>query len=306
MTPISEDDWLNRAIGAISLETQDERIVVNYTADRAAERTHTVSATINYSGREPARPRYHANESSRDTIVIEPSNMLVEDVRYSSDPPRLDREGFVLIRHVSRVQDFGDPDAIAKIHRDEIRGLLMAVSGADEVSITSSGILRFSERSSLSGKLDNSKPARFAHIDVSDATAASAAVRANPRPGVLPKRSCAYNVWRVITPPPQDTPLTLCDARSVAPRDLVLADAVFDAADKPEWSFEGVVVAANPAHRWVYWSNMTRDETLIFVTNDSEPDNPHSVPHVAFDDPGCPPDASPRGSIEMRGIAYWY
>jgi hypothetical protein len=30
------------------------------------------------------------------------------------------------------------------------------------------------------------------------------------------------------------------------------------------------------------------------------------VPHVAFDDPSCPPDAAPRVSIEMRGIAYWY
>ena len=51
---------------------------------------------------------------------------------------------------------------------------------------------------------------------------------------------------------------------------------------------------------------MTRDEALIFVTNDSEPGRPHHVPHVAFDDPTCAKDTAPRGSIEVRAIAYWY
>jgi hypothetical protein len=51
---------------------------------------------------------------------------------------------------------------------------------------------------------------------------------------------------------------------------------------------------------------MTRDEVWVFVTNDSDPANPHHVPHSAFDDPTCPADALPRASIEMRGIAFWY
>jgi hypothetical protein len=265
-----------------------------------------VEGTINYIAREPDRPRYHANDSSRDTIVIEPHQMTIEDVRHRQDPPRLAREGFTLVDHVSAIRDFRDAAAVATIHVEEIRKLLLDVSGAAEVVMSGPGILRFSERSTLSGALDNSKPARFAHIDVSDATAAQHQARSNPQPDRLFRRACAYNVWRVITPPPQDTPLTLCDARSVAPRDLLLADAVFDALDGPEWSFEGLVIAANPDHRWVYWSNMTPDEALIFVTNDSEPGYPHNVPHVAFDDPTCPPNAPARGSIEMRGIAYWY
>jgi len=35
-------------------------------------------------------------------------------------------------------------------------------------------------------------------------------------------------------------------------------------------------------------------------------DSAHCVPHVAVDDPGCPPGVPPRMSIEMRGTAYWY
>lgn len=265
-----------------------------------------VTATINYVGREPPRPRYHANDSSRDTIVIEPTGMQVEDVRWSDDAPRLDREGFTHVDHVSQVADFHDTGAVAQVYREEMTALLLSASGADEVVLTGPAILRFSERSELSGRLDNSKPARFAHIDISDDTAGGFLSRSNPRPGVEPIRACHFNIWRVITPPPQDAALALCDSRSVAARDLLLADAVFDAPGQSEWSFEGLVIAANPAHRWVYWSGMTRDEALIFVTNDSEPRRPHHVPHVAFDDPTCPKDTAPRGSIEVRAIAYWY
>lgn len=272
-------------------------------AQAAARR---VRSTVNYIAATPHRPRYHANDSSRDTIVIDRCTVEIEDMRSSDDPPRMDREGFALIPHESAVPDFRDREAVARIHPDEIRELLLRVSGADEVAISGPGVLRFGEKSELSGKLDNSRPARFVHIDISDATAAQFAARSSPRPGQTPRRVCNYNVWRTFSPAPQDAPLTLCDARTVAPDDLILADAVFDAKGAPEWSFEGLVIGANPDHRWLYASNMTRDEVWVFVTNDSDPANPHHVPHSAFDDPGCPADAPPRASIEMRGIAFWY
>ena len=118
------------------------------------------------------------------------------------------------------------------------------------------------------------------------------------------RRFAHYNVWRVISEPPQDVPLTLCDARSLAPSDLSFADAVFDMPGA-EWSFEGLLVRHNPAHRWNYYSGMTRDEALVFKTNDSDPTAPHHIPHSAFDDPTCPPGTAPRASIEMRAVAYW-
>jgi hypothetical protein len=97
----------------------------------------------------------------------------------------------------------------------------------------------------------------------------------------------------------------VCDARTVDPADLMPADAIFDAPGGPEWAFEGLVVHRNPRHRWVYFSAMTPDEVLVFKTNDSDPDEPHNVPHSAFDDPSCPPGVPPRASIEMRVIAFW-
>ncbi len=120
------------------------------------------------------------------------------------------------------------------------------------------------------------------------------------------RRFTQFNVWRAISPPPQDIPLAVCDAQSVAPADLVIGDAVFDHYGVPDWSAESTLVRANSAHRWNYFSNMRDDEALVFVCKDSEAGRPQNVPHCAFDDPSSPPDAAPRASIEMRAMAYWY
>jgi hypothetical protein len=196
---------------------------------------------------------------------------------------------------------------VIAVHRGEIERLVSELSGADRVVVASPGVLRFGERSTDSGKLDNSLPARFVHVDVSDATAAAFAESSRPGDArARPVRRFAhYNVWRVLTPPPQDVPLTVCDARTVAPEDLVPADAVFDQRDAPEWSFEALVVRRNPAHRWLYFSNMTRDEAIVFKTHDSDRAEPSQVPHSAFDEP-CPAGVAPRASIEMRAIAFWF
>jgi len=265
-----------------------------------------VKGEVNYIGPMDERPRYYANDHSRDVLNLEPHVVPITDVRNAQTPPTLWREGFALVPHVSMVRDFRNQEEVTRLHPDEIRGLLQRLTGADEVVVTGPGVLRFAERSADSGKLDNSRPARFVHIDISDTTAQAFADRSAPQGRGKIRRFAHYNVWRALSTPPQDTPLAVCDARSIAPEDLVAADAVFDKPGQPEWSFEGLTIRYNPAHRWVYFSNMTRDEALVFKTNDSDPEQPHNVPHSAFDDPSCPADVPPRSSIEMRAIAYWY
>jgi len=252
------------------------------------------------------RPRYHANDASRDILNLESHSVEIEDARQRGTAPSLQVEGFEIQPHRSEVADFRDPGEVSRIHVPEIRELLLEITNADEVVMTPVGILRFGERSPECGTLDNSRPARFVHIDVSDATAAAISERSAPAGAAAFRRIAHYNVWRVLTPPPQDVPLAVCDARSLSPGDLVPADAVFDVSDQPEWSFEGLVIRYNPAQRWMFFSDMRPNETLVFKTHDTKPGQPHHVPHSAFDDPACPPGVEPRVSIEMRGIAYWY
>ena len=264
-----------------------------------------VKGEMNFIGPMTERPRYHANDSSKDVLNLEPHSVEIEDKRGGAIAPSLEVEGFALYPHSSKVQDFRDLDEVARINAPELRTLLLDISSADEVVMNPTGVLRFGERSAQSGALNNSRPARFVHIDVSDATAKIFSDRSAPE-GREYYRSAHYNVWRVLTPPPQDVPLAVCDARSVAAGDVVLADAVFDMKDAPEWSFEGVVIKFNTAQHWAYFSDMNPHEVLVFKTNDTAPGHPSRVPHSAFNDPGCSANVPPRASIEMRGIAYWY
>jgi hypothetical protein len=250
-----------------------------------------VQASIAYVADTGERPRYYANAHERDTIVVAPTIMPVEDQRGQSTS--LDVEGCVLLPHASDVADFADPEQIALIHEAEIVALLKQATGCDHVSVVPRGILRFSEKSGKTGSSDNSHPARFAHVDVSAETGVQ--MRAGSAPeGRSIARSAQYNVWRAISGAPQDVPLALCDARSVVGPELIKADAIFDPpGGAPEFSFEGYVVAHHPGHRWIWFSDM-------------QPAVAQCIPHVAFDNPKAPADAPPRVSIEMRATCYWF
>ena len=266
-----------------------------------------VPGVVNYIADMSERPRYYANDHARDRLTLDPRTVLITDARSLQTPPSLQVEGFELITHRSAVSNFRDAEEVAAVHPAEIQALLMELTGADRVIVAGRGVLRFSEQSSDMGKFDNSHPARFIHIDITDATAAQFRERSKPKDVDRPVRRCAhYNVWRTFSAPPQDVPLAVCDPRTVAHADLVVADAIFDVPGAPEWSFESWLLRYNPAHRWTYWSNMGLTDALVFKTNDSDPSQPHFAPHSAFDDPSCPAGGAPRASIEMRGIAYWF
>ena len=248
------------------------------------------------------RPFFYANAHEKDFVPLKPAEVAIADAR--GRDCSLDREGFTLVEHKSAVTDLTDLDAVAAIHRGEIAELLKRVTGCDEVVMTPFGILRFSEKSGANAAHDNSHPARFVHVDT--AKEAAAAMREKTAPaGRTIARSAQYNVWRSLAGGTQDVPLGLCAYPSVAPEDLLDCDAIFDPLDgSPEWGFPNYLLAHNPAHRWWYFSNMTRDEVLLLVFHDSRRVKPWRVPHTAFRDRSRP-QAHPRESVEFRSVAYF-
>jgi hypothetical protein len=251
---------------------------------------------LNYIGPMADRPRYYANDGSRDFLALDPRVVEIEDGRSRPQPPALEQEGFALIANKSTVRDFGNDDEINRVYGRETQQLLQDLTGADEVVLCSKPVRRTTETSRLtvSEALYNARPANFVHVDISNATAAAMAEHLQPK--TPSKRFAHYNLWRVYSAPPQDMPLALCDFRSVSASDLVAADAMMDIPGKKESSYEGLVVRYNPRHRWSYFSGMHRDEVLVFRTE---------VPHAAFNNTHCRPALAPRASIEMRAIAYW-
>ncbi len=273
----------------------------------------TIESRVSYVGPMAARPRYHVNDASRDNLVLDPRNVRIENARLRADPPSLEREGFALFPRKCLLTDFGDPEEATRVHQSETERLLLELTHADEVVISSPAVRR-STRSArggdgltCSGSLYDTRPVGFVHIDISNTTAAAFSERKRPKNHRLPVRRFAhYNVWRVLSPPPQDMPLALCDSRTVSPSDLVEADAMMDIPGKREGSYVGIVVHYNPRHRWAYFPDMNSDEVLVFKTHDSDPRQPSQVPHAAFDNPALPSQLVPRVSIETRAIAYWF
>ena len=77
-----------------------------------------VRAPIAYAGRGIQRPRYHANDASRDQLEIVAVDMDIADGR--SLGVKLEQTGFELVGHRSALADFGDRAAVDAVYRPEV------------------------------------------------------------------------------------------------------------------------------------------------------------------------------------------
>jgi hypothetical protein len=283
--------------GAMDTMHLDDRT----TASRAVE------ARFTYVGPMTVRPRFYAVNTSRNVITSDRRTVRIEDARSRPELPSLTEEGFALFSHRSEVSDFHDPEQLARTYEPEVERLITELSGADKAVVCGPIVLRFSKEAPDSSKLHILRPAHYVHIDMCDSIVAGFTEFWLPRNDTRAVRRFAYyNVWRVLTPPPQDVPLALCHARTVSPSDLVDSDVITDTPGKPESVMVVGVVQYNASHRWSYFSNLSQDEVLVFKSHDSEPDQPRRVPHSAFRDASCPPGVAPRASIEARVVAFWF
>jgi hypothetical protein len=248
-------------------------------------------------------------DESRSTMETLPGRTVeITDARGLDTD--LDREGFAIVHHESAVAGFDriqeDPE-VDQLYIDEITDLVAQVTGASKVVMLGGGKKRYGE--SATDKLApllNAKPARYPHADNTDESSVQLAETiAAFVPGVDLKaasRWAFYNIWRATTPPPQDCPLAVCDARTVARADEVTVKAVTK-------ELSGLVVhdttsyRYNPDHRWYYFRNMTPYEVIVFKTHDTDPSRAHRVAHTAFTDPTCPEGVTTRASVETRALA---
>ena len=268
----------------------------------------SVLAEINYVAAMTERPKFHAQDHRRDNLRYETHVMSIRNARALPQTPSLDREGFALVKHKSAVKDFHDPEEVSRVYMTEIEDLIRDVTGAVKVvHLGEGGLLRYAERSPLFGTGMNTQPARFPHIDFTPDTAPGLVDNVfgthleDLKPG---QRLIGFNIWRALSGKPQDVPLAVCDARSVARKDLLPGDGVYDEGDPSTWwELEAYLLHYNPAHRWHYYRDMMPDEALIFRAYDNDPEQRAGVPHTAFDDASCPANAPARVSIEARAYA---
>jgi hypothetical protein len=110
------------------------------------------------------------------------------------------------------------------------------------------------------------------------------------------RRYCIVNIWRSVKGPIVDTPLAVCDARTVSVRDMVASEIRYTDRTGEIYLFEH-----SDQHRWYYYPGMDRDEALVFKQYDSQVSGvARFTPHAAFDLPDIPDSAPLRESIEVR------
>jgi hypothetical protein len=115
------------------------------------------------------------------------------------------------------------------------------------------------------------------------------------------RRYAIVNVWRSISGPVRDTPLAVCDARTLSAFDLVPGEVRY-----PRRSGEIYLSRYAPQHRWSYFSEMDRHEALVFKQYDSQLGGvARFTPHAAFDLPDVPPGTPLRESIELRCLVVY-
>jgi hypothetical protein len=243
----------------------------------------------------PGVPRLSASYEER--------SMKIWNLRPIARDLSLEAEGFRLLAHESKVQNFHDDEEVRATHYREMESLVATATGAQRVCVFDHTVRRRFRETDSTPQALRREPVPRVHNDY---TARSGPQRvrdlmAEEAGHLLARHFSIINVWRPIRGPLEDWPLALCDARSVSPGDLIATDLLYKDRIGETYS-----VKHNPAHRWLYAPRMSRDEVLLFRSYDStEQGQARFVPHAAFQDPSAGSAVAPRESIELRCLAFY-
>jgi hypothetical protein len=266
-----------------------------------------VEADLNYMVPMAERARDYGYDPepgvAHSNITLEARRFAIRDIRLVAGLPSLDVEGFAAVRRPTAVRDFGDEDEVRRVYYPEAEAVLLEATGADRVLIFDHTLRRHTPGADDRRNLAH-QPAREVHVDLTVKSGPQRVRDLLPAEAeqLLKGRVQSVNLWRPLAGPVRDAPLALCDARSVAPADLVPADLVYR-----DRIGETYAVTHNPDHRWFYLSAMTPDEALLLKCFDSSTDGrARFAPHSAFTDPTAPADAPLRQSVELRALLFHY
>jgi hypothetical protein len=243
---------------------------------------------------------YFADFSRSTNARLKPVQVIIEDARGHAGRLTLEREGFTLVRWPTSIRDFIDTQSISDAYIAECGALIRHLSGCDLTLQAGPIHCRFDGIVDPKGRYDG-RPAHYVHTDYSPASF-NMCIAALPAQFANCPRYAIYNIWRVLSPPPQSQPLAVCDATSLQPGDEQESKVILAYPDGEDVEFFTQLYRPSARHRWYYFSDMTADEVLVFKSCDSDPDESCFVPHCAFRDGSLSGEAV-RMSIEARILA---
>ncbi|BCL36548.1 CmcJ/NvfI family oxidoreductase [Nostoc sp. MS1] len=270
-----------------------------------------VEANLTYLVPMTDKPVYYTYEPPagipRTNGTYETHKLPIYNARSISETITLDKQGFAFSEHNTSVRNFYDEDEIRQVYYPEAEQLLKQLTGATRVVIFDH-TLRNAELMKQ-GNNNIKEPAKRVHNDFTAKSGYTRARRELAARGIddseieslLQQRFAIINVWRGIADTIQESPLALCDARSIAPQDLVAGDLVYR-----DRIGETYAVTYNQDHQWYYFPQMRRNEAIFIKCFDSaENGTARFAAHTGFDDPNSPIDAPARESIELRTFVFY-
>lgn len=268
-------------------------------------RADFVSSSLNYlvaGGEKTVTYVAQPGFESKHTGHYEKRTVSIFNGRHMRDDLSLDRQGFVFVRHETRVSNFYNDSEVRAVYYREIEELVKNLTGAARV-LMFDHTLRAQDRATQVERRVR-EPVQTVHNDYTEWSGPKRVRDLLPpdeAEALLQHRFAVIQVWRPIRGPVQSAPLAISDAQSIRPEDLVINERRY-----PDRIGQTYRLKYSPDHRWFYFPNMQTNEALVFKCYDSERDGrARFTAHSSFDDPGSPPDAAPRESIEARTLAFF-
>lgn len=262
-------------------------------------------ANARYRGTRMPPPEWVEDLDERRSMYVRES-IKVYNARSLDPLPTLDANGFQLVPTGTQVRNLHNQDVVTTDFYQKCSDLITTLTGCSETRM-----LQHQYRNGYGGLPEGHPRGNKPTANGSEGTYGGIHSDVSPYSEdgfekiVNGKHFQMYNVWRS-TNLERDIlvmPLAICDMMTVAPEDIIAADA-WSQTETPR-RLVSLRLVHNPNQRWYYFPRMTPQETLIFKQYDTrqEQSNMRVAFHGAIDDPTTPEDAPLRETIEVRLLA---
>lgn len=253
------------------------------------------AATVNYHIRsaEPQAFRFDVGGVVGNLVSPElvPTKVSVHDLRDGMFTVDFDSDGITFENHVTKVEDFETSSGWQGFYDEELRALLQAKIGANEVIV-------FDHTVRVDDPDAERRPARNVHNDYSQSGAEQRLIDLVGEGRAAEFRAGRYgfvNVWRPVAHTIKTSPLGFIRPSSMKAQDWMTIELIY-----PDRLGQILGVAANDDHEWFYMSRMTPDDVAIFSIYDNK--GRPFLAHSALDMGGSQNVRAPRKSIESRTL----
>ncbi len=134
----------------------------------------------------------------------------------------LDKEGFLLVKHETKMKDFYNDDEVKRVYYPEIEQLVKQATGAARVLVFDHTLR--AENDAVREEKFASRPVRSVHNDYTEWSGPQRVRDLLPQEeaeGLMQKRFSVIQVWRPVRNPVVSAPLAIADSQSIAAQDLI-------------------------------------------------------------------------------------